>query len=164
MSNYCVTNPIDSSQVININVDWGDITPPTCLSLNDSLQAILTSLNNHYNRQYTLNCITPIANNTEDVLQALIDYTCGLTLTTTTTVEQGSLTLDLSLQDTFDCNANSTIVVTTCGATATFEEQIQALTSRIVTLSEMLKTKCTEIDTLNAQVAQLQLDVTACCP
>lgn len=161
MSITCVTNPINAIQVTDVNVTWGSITPPTCLSLNDSLQTILDSINDHYDQQYTLNCLTPIANNTQDVLQALIDYTCGLTLTSTTIIDQGPLTLDLSLQDTFNCTANSTIVVP---ATNTFQEQIQALVSRVVTLSEMLKTKCTEVTTLESQVAQLQLDVTACCP
>lgn len=164
MSNTCVTNPVNAIQVIDVNVDWGNITPPTCLGLNNSLQTIVDTVNTHLDTQYTVNCLTPVSNTTSDVLQALIDYTCNLTLTTTTTVEQGPLTLDLSLQDTFDCTANSTIVVAACNGTSTFQEQIQALTSRVVTLSEMLKTKCTEITTLNAQVAQLQLDVTACCP
>ncbi len=164
MSNTSVTNPVDASQVINVNVNWGNITAPTCPNLNNSLQTILDTVNGDLDTQYTLNCLTPVTNSTPDVLQSLIDYTCGLTLTTTTTVEQGPLTLDLSLQDTFDCTANSAVVVLAAGATETLQEQIQALTSRVVTLSEMLKTKCTEVTDLTAEVDALKITVTGCCP
>ena len=64
MSNTCVTNPVSSTRVVDISIDWKNITPPDCLSLNDSLQTIVTELDTHLNQQYVLNCLTPATNDT----------------------------------------------------------------------------------------------------
>lgn len=169
VSSTCATNPVDASQVKNVAVEWGTLTAPECTDLNSSLQVIVDALNELTGNEFDLGCLESdiTENTTQDVVQVLIEKYCEITGVTPGEVydilSQTGLPFNLCQSDNFSCNTNSCIVIIDpCAPEPTLVEQLQALISRVVGLSDLVKTQCDKIDELEQEINQLQLD-TDCC-
>lgn len=165
-----VSNPIPAKQIVDVQVNWDCLTAPTCTTLELSLQTIIDEICVIKDlEELEISCFEVESITLFNVLQGIITKLCSVEQTSTT--NDITETLDLSninncTPDTWDCNsANNCIVVTNpCGPEATNEEIIQALYSRVVKQSEVIKDLCTRLDELESRLntAELELD-NGCC-
>lgn len=158
MADQCVTNPVPASQVVDVNLDWLGLTQPECTDLIDTLQTILSSLDALENAEIDTSCLEPEEETLPSVLQAVVDLACANSEALSTTPTQGEetdqegLNINYCQPDTFDCDAELCINVDPCSDVPTLEEQMQAMASRLISLSSIVKSQCDLIADLTTQI------------
>lgn len=158
-SSNLFSNPVSVNQLVDLDLDLSCLPSIdlTCGALTPVLQAIIDKICAQPN--FDLDCL--VASQTYDsVIQAIITKVCALEVPHIPDPLDLS-SVNLALGDVWDCDATIPIVATG----VTNEEIIQALVSRVIDLSTILKDKCTEIDDLDTRLTQLELTVSNinCC-
>jgi hypothetical protein len=165
-----ITDPISSSQVVDVPVTFSCIQP-TCKNLNSVLLAIDSKLDCDPPDFTTLDfgCV-PEADNLKGVLQNILnEITC--TTPTTNPVPDTTITgLTTCSTDHWNCGAPDaclTITNTQDPGNITLKVVLQALINREVALGNTILQLCGRITTLEETVAAQQLTITtiqtSCC-
>ena len=162
-----VSNPIPAKQIVDVQVNWGCLTAPTCTTLELSLQTIIDkicAINSFDDLEFK--CVETDSTELKDILQGIINKVCSITSTNTTEVNSLDLmSLNFCTPDTWDCESNDNCIVPiACNSEPTNEEIIQALVSRIVKQGEVIKDLCEKITTLEDRLNQVDLELEdGCC-
>lgn len=162
----CVTNPVDASQVKNVAsaLEWGGLTPPVCTDLINTLQTILDVINQNQDVTFVLSCLN-VDNDRDSILQELINKECETSSESQSEydiLEQEGLPINFCEPEIFTCESEVCINVTTCNETNTLVEQVQALTSRVIGLSQLVLDQCVKIEELETDIAEIKLDNDCC--
>lgn len=171
----CVSNPISQSQIIELGVERECLEDLECGTLKDHLQGIYVEICDIKEPDVNTECLNPESNSLDHILQALINKECGIedcpTCDDDTSTETSTTSIDLSeinlcRKGTWDCDStDSCIIVDACSVEPTNEEIIQALVSRVLDLSDTLKSTCEELENLTTLYNTLNLQIQGldCC-
>lgn len=154
----CVTNPVPAKQIVDVNLEWGTLTPPECTDLISTLQTILDELNAVKEFEVDLECLENTEVTIQSVIQTLITKQCELEGTNSTDPTDSTFTIDIELcqVDGWVKEDPSCIVLDPCGDTPTTEEIIQGMVNRINTLTNLHKEMCTRIEELETQIENME--------
>ena len=155
MSNN-ISNPIPAKQVVNVTLDWGCLTQPLCLTLEDSLQAIVGAICDIKNIDGS--CLN--ASTYEETMAALITKVCQTDTTITSTPTVLSYTINGCTADSWVCEQSPCITATTTDP----EELIQILYNAVISTRTELNKLCETVANQQNQIdsLQLQLDAGGC--
>lgn len=168
-----ITNPISANQIADVAIDLKCVGPISCPTLPNVLQAMVDKICEVQDFS-SLDFGACVGSGTTllEILQAIIDaQQCGIC------DDNGSGSSDVITgllecsSDNWSCaEANSCFTLTNPCApgTITVKNVLQALLNRNVAYGNLLKIHCDQINTLQNQVATLELTVrgiqSSCCP
>lgn len=160
-----VTNPIPASQVVNVNLEWDCLTPPTCTTLELSLQEIVNAL--CLLKQPTLQDTCISGTTLTDILDDISSRVCALETPTTTQEPETIFDINYCIKDFWTTSDDCCIDLGCTNDTITKDAQIQALYSRVLSYCDIIKEQATKIEELENKLNTLQLQVdninTNCC-
>lgn len=163
-----VTNPIPASQIVNVDLEWGSLSAPTCLTLEHSLQQLIEEI--ELLKRPTLEdaaCVTGVE--LGDIIQSIVTKICALD--TTNTTESGENTVNSSFEinvlksDNWVITDDCEIKTVECGV-ENKDSQIQALYSRMNSFCKAFKDQEEKIKELESKIEAQQLlidNVQNCC-
>lgn len=164
MENSYVTNPIPAKQIVNVNITWDCLTPPTCTTLEHSLQTIVDAICELHNfDSLDLGCLTLEEVTLHNILQELINKACTLSETNSETVTEAPWDLSYCHYDNWSCDNQGCIEVESCNTSPTNEEIIQSLISRLNAATRQISLLCDKVEELETDIEELKLTQQNCC-
>lgn len=163
-----VSNPIPSSQVVDINVDWTCGVEPACATLDNVLQAIITEVCTKEDI-IDLNDLTfdtcfnnnVVPSNTTELLQAIVDDIVTLACPAVADADVDITGLNLCDRDIWDCDAVEQCIPMkdVCGNVITeftFKDLFQAIIKRMMSYQAEICALEGRIDTLETNYTTLE--------
>ena len=164
---YNVTNPIPASQIVDVQLNWQCLTQPDCPLLLEALQTLVdASCDILDTSNLDFDCFPQLVTR-EEFDKFIIEKFCELQAAgvldsdTSTDTPTSNLSYNLTCSaDTWDCDTADVCITVNnpCDPLdITNEEKVQALQSRVITLTNIVKSHCEEIENLKEIINTLDI-------
>lgn len=152
---------IPASRVVDVQLPENHCLTVPCNTLEAVLAAIISQVCSSEIPTLDFGCL-PTSSTPQQLYQSILTKLCELETAVNVT---DTFTWTPCMTDGWTCGSPSCVTVAKpCGVTETRDEVIQALSNRVVALSDELTEVCTRLTAAEATIAGLQAQVAALTP